>query len=233
MIPLFVALLPEPDLVWLEDQAMGDVVPTGCWDVQGTVVWDNRTMGMADGGTAQITGRLEDGQWVHIEASDVVDANPNVSMELQVDAGKLPFAPPLFGSLASGEEGLGNVLHFVMGQAAGEGGTVFATAGTLDDQDVYVLERSFTARGVGGAVEQQVWIEPGGQAREWKTQVRNARLDDGGRITRMDAVLELDAQGRPVQETLAAVFRLGPLAMRVKQQVTYDTVTPCQASTLH
>jgi hypothetical protein len=233
VIPLFVALLPEPDLAWLEDQATSDVVPMGCWDVVGTVVWDNRTMGMADGGTAQISGRLEDGAWTEIQASDVVDANPNVSMELQVDAGRLPFAPPLFGSLESAEDGLGNVLHFVMGQASGEEGVLLARADTLDDQDVYVLERSFTARGVGGAVEQQVWIEPGGQARTWQTQVRNARLHDGGRITRMDAVLELDAQGRPVQETLAAVFRMGPLAMRVKQQVTYDSVTPCQASTLH
>ena len=228
MMMTLLALLPEPDLKLLEDQAaLGLTQRPGCFEVRGEVLVSYRVEGVIrDTERFAFDGRVEDGVWTELTPTIIDPGKTNSSMGF----GDIPFVPPMYGVLGDGavtEEGPGNLLASIIAGTRDEVGTSTASLDSVGTTEVYVLLEEFQAQGARGQVAQRVWITPEGVVRHAQLKVAHARTDDGIVLRVLHAEQGMDEAGQPESESLGLKMRAGPIWMFLTQELNFTSWTPC------
>lgn len=226
LLPLL-ALLPEPDISTLEEQAeQGLTTLPGCFDVQAEVDLTYRAIGIvADSERFLLEGRIEDGVWTALTPTMVDPGKENAS----VGFGEMPFVPPLFGTLEAGliAEGPANLVAMLVASTRDEVGLNSASLDTIGADEVYVLHEDFSARRGRGEVAQRVWLRPSGEVVRARLHIDHARTQDGLVLRELKTEQDIDGLGHPSREQLSLKLRAGPMTMRLYQDLNYTTWTPC------
>lgn len=226
LLPLL-ALLPEPDLTTLEQQAEEGLTHLpGCFDVQAEVALSYRAVGIVrDSESYTLEGRIEDGVWTSLTPAMVDAGKENAS----VGFGEMPFVPPLFGTLEAGlvAEGPANLVAMLVASTRDEVGLNRASLDTIGADEVYVLHKDFSARQGRGDVQQRVWLRPTGEVLRARLHIDHARTEDGVVLRELKTEQNIDAAGRPSREQLSLKLRAGPMTMRLYQDLNYTSWAPC------
>lgn len=216
------ALAPPPDPVALE--AATDATlrgPAGCarytmrWSQEGRV----GLIPFAANGTA--AAELRDGRWSPIQLGEYHHGNSE--MHIDLGAGVLPFLPPLVGA-AGAERSADSLFGELLALASGD-------ATTLDLQP----------RPGGGWVQTR-GLRDGGRLRPsnlvviehdaalrpltWALSAPRPAALGLGRLSHAEAKVQLDAEGRPVSDTVELRGRL-LIAVVVRRDLQLEAAGPC------
>lgn len=235
MIPVL-ALLAEPDLEKLNEAARGGLheMP-GCHELQGELVRVAWVGVLKDTESYDLKARLVDGEWQQLDFELQEDQASNVELALDMGEARYPFVPPMLGALPAesrSEHSLGESLMAEVVEAlSGEVETAWVSVGELEGQQVYVLERSIAIEDTRNReLDLRVWVEEGqDRARRWEaTLPRGVRLATGTWLRKVGVVLEVDEQGLPQAERLVGTMRAGPIAVRLRQKLSWEVVGSCE-----
>ncbi|MEY3210631.1 MAG: hypothetical protein RIT28_1112 [Pseudomonadota bacterium] len=220
--------LPD-DPAALIQHAQAALAPAGCLELTADV---RQRAGIPAAQTDRawtFSGRLEGGAWTVMEWTPVVDPEGGVTLSFGVGRWDLPFIPPLFGTLPSGDAGglfddAQDLFTGFTGMVEGEVSTIYAEA----EGDTLVLTRLF---------DQGIFRTNRGQVVFDRETLRPKRLslvverpvdtDSVGKLTDLDVEVLLGPGGHPVSERFYGQGRAGPLRLRVTRDLQYTSIRPC------
>ena len=223
--------LPD-DPAALVQLAQAALAPAGCLDVTADVRQRAAFSAVHSDRVWSFTGRIEGGAWTVMEWTPVVDPEGGVNLNFGVGRWTLPFIPPLFGTLPSGDEGglfteAKDLFSGFTGMVEGEVSTSYAEA----EGDTLVLTQLFD-QGIFRANQGKIVFdrEPLRPRSLSLVVERPVDTESIGKLTDLDVEILLGPGGHPVSERFYGQGRAGPLRMRVTRALDYTSVRPCPAS---
>ncbi|MBK9643978.1 MAG: hypothetical protein IPO67_02295 [Deltaproteobacteria bacterium] len=223
--------LPD-DPAALIQLAQAALAPAGCLELTADV---RQRAGIAAAQTDRawtFTGRLEGGAWTVMEWTPVLDPEGGVTLNFGVGRWTLPFIPPLYGTLPSGEDGglfdeAQDLFTGFTGMVEDDVTTSYAEA----DGDTVVLTQLFD-QGLFRANQGKIVFDRESLRPRSLSLVVERPIDTEsmGKLTDLDVEILLGPGGHPVSERFYGQGRAGPVRLRVTRELDYTSVRPCPVS---
>ena len=180
-------------------------------------------------------GTLAAGTWSPLTWRLEERTNTRVNVGTDVPGGGYPFVVPLFGSFGGDKDSLVNgnrnlllqMLEAVKSTSEGD----WVSTEAYEGHELYRLERSLKQTKAWFRTREdrvQVLFEPGTvQPRVWRTVVEHPIQRKGLRISRLEVLLTLAADGTLQSEDLAMRGDVGVLHLEVQRHVDYRVTGVC------
>ncbi|MEL6341941.1 MAG: hypothetical protein AAFV53_02335 [Myxococcota bacterium] len=227
---------PPPSVALPEDPSvlipLADLTAvSGCWIFQmtATTLADFGVFGKSKEVTVA-RGVLSEGDWKSIVQIDPAPGTSDPSINFEMDAGSVPFFPPLVGRLPSMEGEMAGIFEEFVNEFRAGGEIDMLSGEMVDGERMLRLDRSQPIQ-VDNGRERKVnttamFKTDPLQMVSWTASLNKGMKLDAGKVRRGEATVTFK-DALPVQETLAVRFRYLVFFGGLDQTLHYELLGPC------